>query len=277
MEISNITRKRIVEYLSEEKRFDARKLLEYRPISIEMNISKNADGSARVRIGKTEVVAGVKLDVVEPFPDSLDAGVLVVTTELMPLASEKFELGPPKIEAIELSRLVDRGLRESGFIDFNKLCIKEGEKVWSIFLDIYPMNDDGNILDASCMAAIAALHNTRIPKYDEEAGKVKFGEWTNKKLPLTEHMPITMTFHKISKSILLDPTTEEEEASEARLTIAMSLRDKKPYINALQKGNSKELSGEEVFDILEKAEKEWHKMHPLILEKLEAEKKKHDK
>jgi exosome complex component RRP42 len=277
MELSNITKKRIVEYLSEGKRFDARKLLEYRQISIEMNISKNADGSARVRMGNTEVVAGVKLDVGTPFTDSQDAGVLVVTTELSPLASEKFELGPPGIESIELARLVDRGIRESGFIDFKKLCIKEGEKVWSIFLDIYPMNDDGNLIDASCMAAVAALCNTRMPKYDEEKEKVKFGEWTNKKLPLTDKLPLTMTFHKISKSIILDPITEEEEASEARLTVEMSLKDKEPVINALQKGNAKELSKEEVFDILEKAEKEWHKLYPLILEKIEAEKKKHEK
>ncbi len=277
MELSNITKKRIVEYLSEGKRFDSRKLLEYRPVSIEMNISKNADGSARVRMGNTEVIAGVKLDAGTPFTDSQDAGVLIVTTELSPLASEKFELGPPGIQAIELARLVDRGIRESGFIDFKKLCIKEGEKVWSIFLDIYPMNDDGNLIDASCMAAVAALCNARLPKYDEEKEKVKFGEWTNKKLPLTDKLPLTMTFHKIGKSIILDPITEEEEASEARLTVEMSPKDKEPKINALQKGNAKELSKEEVFEMLEQAEKEWHKLYPLMLEKIEAEKKKHEK
>jgi len=277
MELSNITKKRIVEYLSEGKRFDSRKLLEYRPVSIEMNISKNADGSARVRMGNTEVIAGVKLDAGTPFTDSQDAGVLIVTTELSPLASEKFELGPPGIQSIELARLVDRGIRESGFIDFKKLCIKEGEKVWSIFLDIYPMNDDGNLIDASCMAAVAALCNARLPKYDEEKEKVKFGEWTNKKLPLTDKLPLTMTFHKIGKSIILDPITEEEEASEARLTVEMSPKDKEPKINALQKGNAKELSKEEVFEMLEQAEKEWHKLYPLMLEKIEAEKKKHEK
>ena len=69
MEVSNITKKRIVEYISVGKRFDNRKLLEYRDIEIESGISKNAEGSARVRIGKTEVVAGVKMDVGEPYTD----------------------------------------------------------------------------------------------------------------------------------------------------------------------------------------------------------------
>src|SRR3989338_4001903 len=115
---SNITKKRIAEYLSEGKRFDSRKMLEHRDIKIELGISKKADGSARVKFGNTEVLAGVKMDVLKPYPDSQDAGVLTVTVELLPLASENFELGPPGIEAIELARIVDRGLRETGFIDF---------------------------------------------------------------------------------------------------------------------------------------------------------------
>ena len=35
-----------------------------------------------------------------------------------------FDIGRPGIEAIELARVIDRGIRESGFIDFKKLCIK---------------------------------------------------------------------------------------------------------------------------------------------------------
>lgn len=121
MEVTNITKKRIVEYLSAGKRFDNRKLLDFREIKIEKGISKNAEGSARVRIGKTEVVAGCKLDVTEPYPESPDEGTLITTVELLPLASEKFETGPPGIKAIELARIVDRGIRESEVIDFSKL------------------------------------------------------------------------------------------------------------------------------------------------------------
>ncbi|MFH1249303.1 MAG: exosome complex protein Rrp42 [archaeon] len=277
MEISNITRRRINEYLSQGKRFDGRNLLEYRPISIDLGISKNADGSARVRIGKTEVFVGVKMSVAAPYPDSAEAGVFMVTTELSPLASERYELGPPGIESIEMARLVDRGLRESGFIEFEKLCIKKGEKVWCVFLDIYPMNDDGNVLDAACIASIAALQDTRIPEYDQENDKVNFGHWTDKRLPLTEHMPLTMTFHKIGKTIILDPSTEEGEASEARLTIAISPRDKKPYINAMQKGNEKELTQQETFDTLDTAGKVWQKLYPEILEKIDGARKKRGK
>jgi exosome complex component RRP42 len=73
----------------------------------------------------------------------------------------------PGFEAIELPRLVDRAIRESGMIDFEKLCIKEGELVWTVIIDVYPINDDGNMIDASNIAAVAALHNTFMPEIDE--------------------------------------------------------------------------------------------------------------
>lgn len=268
MEISNITKKRIVDYLSEGKRFDNRRLLEYRKIEIETGISNKAEGSARVRFGRTEVVAGVKLDVSTPYTDHENEGTFMTTVELLQMASEKFERGPPGIEAIELARIVDRGIRESGFIDFKKLCIKEGEKVWSIFLDIYVINDDGNTLDASCLAVIAAMQTAVMPKYDEKKGRVLFGEFTNKKLPLTEHMPLTLTLHKISKSILLDPITEEEESSEARLSFAISPKGKDCMINAMQKGNAASLTQEETFKMIELAIQEWKKIYPQIVEKI---------
>ncbi|MEM2955996.1 MAG: exosome complex protein Rrp42 [Candidatus Pacearchaeota archaeon] len=262
MEISNLTKKRIVEYLEKGKRFDKRELLEYRPISIELDYSKNAEGSAKVKIGETEVVAGVKMSVGEPYTDSPDSGVLVTTVELSPMASEKFEPGPPSIESVELARIVDRGIRESGYIDLKKLCIRKGELVWIVNLDIYPINDAGNLIDASAMAAVAALSRTVFPKLEND--KVIFGEMTNKKLPLTEKMPLVLTFYKIGKHIILDPVTEEEEASEARLTVAISTEKKEDFINALQKGGDKPLTLDETMHIIDSAFKNYKKLKEIF-------------
>ncbi len=255
MMTSDLTGERIKEYLSEGKRFDERKLDEFREMSIETGISKNAEGSARIKIGKTEVLVGVKMDVAEPYPDSQDKGNLMVTSELLPLSSPRFESGPPQFDAIELARVIDRGVRESKFIELEKLCIKKGEKVWTVFIDIYSINDDGNLLDAAGIGAIAALKSAKIPKYDEKEGRTQFGEWTNKKIPLSKETPISLTVHKIGESLIVDPTKEEEDISETRVTIASS----NGIIHSMQKGNSKELSIEEfnkVLDLIEKTEKE---------------------
>src|SRR3990167_7617811 len=130
-------RSHIISLLNADTRLDGRKLTEYRtPIEVEYGVVKTAEGSARVKIGDTEVIAGVKMEVGEPYPDTPDEGTLIVGAELIPLSNPDFESGPPSIEAVELSRVVDRGLRESHAVDFGKLCIKKGEKVWTILLDI---------------------------------------------------------------------------------------------------------------------------------------------
>lgn len=251
IETANITKSRIKQYLADGKRFDDRKPDEFREIVIENKVSKKAEGSARVKIGKTEVVVGIKMDVGTPYPDSPNKGNLSVTAELLPLSSPRFENGPPKFPAIELARVIDRGIRESGVIEFEKLCIKEGEKVWTVFVDIYTLNDDGNLLDAAGIGAMVALKNAKIPKYDEETGKVVFGEWTDAKVPLSKENPIPITYYKIGESIIVDPTREEEDIGEARVTIGSFGET----IFSMQKGNPDSLTIEEMNKILDLNEK----------------------
>ncbi len=262
LETSNITGQRIKEYLAKGKRFDGRLPEEFREITVEKDISKLAEGSVRVKIGKTEVLVGIKMNVGEPYPDSPNKGNLMVTSELLPLSSPRFENGPPKFNAIEVGRVIDRIIRESKFIELEKLCIKEKEKVWTVFVDIYSINDDGNLLDAAGIGAILALKNAKMPKYDEKEGKVIFGEWTDKKIPLAKHTPISITVHKIGESLIVDPEMEEEDISEARITIGAS----EDYIHSMQKGDDDYFDPEEVKKAIDLAEKVYKKMF-LKLEK----------
>lgn len=238
-----ITADRIKEYMkSEGKRFDGRGLEEFRELTIEKDVSIKAEGSVRVKLGKTEVIVGIKMAASEPYADSPTKGNLMVTAEMLPLSAARYESGPPQIDAIEWARVTDRGIRESGFVEFDKLCIIEGEKVWTVFVDIYSINDDGNLMDAATIGAIAAMKIARIPKYDAESGKVLCDELTDQKLPLTNHVPIAVSVHKVGKSLIVDPTREEEDISETRVTIGSS----KGVISSLQKSNSKELSMDEI-------------------------------
>src|SRR3989338_4461113 len=157
-------REHIIKSLSAGIRFDGRKPLEYRKVTVEYGVSKNAEGSSRVKIGETEVIAGVKLSMDKPYSDTPDDGVMSVNAELLPLSSPEFESGPPNEQSIELARVVDRGIRESKAIDTKKLCIKKNEKVWMISVDIVTINDSGNLIDASAIAALAALKDTKFPE-----------------------------------------------------------------------------------------------------------------
>ena len=160
--MSNELRGHLIRLFESNIRLDGRKFTDYRTVKVEVNVTNTAEGSARVIIGKTDVIAGVKMEVMKPYPDTPDEGSIMVGAELLPLSSPEFELGPPGQEAIELARVIDRGIRESKALDFKKLCIKEGEKIWMIVLDICTINDAGNLLDASSLAAIASLRKILI-------------------------------------------------------------------------------------------------------------------
>ena len=109
-------------------------------------------------------------------------------------------------------------------------------------IDIYPINDAGNLFDAAALAALAALKDAKFPKYDEKEGKVDYNEKTKNKLPLAKEA-IEITIIKIKDKLLVDPTNEEWEALDARLTVAC-LEDGK--LCALQKGGDGSLKPDEI-------------------------------
>ena len=248
---SDVTAERIFKYLGEGKRFDGRTPTQFRDLEIEFGVSNKAEGSVRVRLGKTEVIVGIKMDVSAPYPDSPNKGNLMVTAEMLPLSSPRFEAGPPKFDAIELGRVTDRGLRESGFIQFDKLCIVEGEKVWTVFVDVYSINDDGNLIDAAAIGAVAALKIAKIPKYNEETGKVIYGESFGELLPLAEKMPISVSAYKLGEHLVFDPTREEEDLASSRVTMSFSGE----IISSLQKSGSAPFEIDKMKEVFEVAEK----------------------
>ena len=241
-------KKSILKLLEAGTRLDGRKAFEFRgPIEIDYNFVNTAEGSARVKIGETEVIVGVKMEVGKPYSDNPNEGTIIVGAELLPMSSPEFELGPPGIQAIELARVVDRGIRESKAIDFKKLCIEKGKKVWLLLIDICPINDAGNLIEASSLAALAALKSARFPKYDEKAEKIDYKEKTSKKIELTKE-PIAVNVIKIDNYLLVDPITEEEKVIDARLSVS-SERD--GTLCALQKGGDAPLTIDEISKMID--------------------------
>lgn len=221
--VSSVKRDYIVDLARQGKRVDGRALDQYRDVSVETGLIKPAQGSALVKLGSTQVLAGVKLERVEPFPDTPSSGVLIVNAELLPLASPTFEPGPPDENAIELARVVDRGIRESGAIDLDKLGITPGEEVWAVFIDIHVLDHDGNLIDASALAAIAALWSIKTPKVEG---------WALPEFPIAKK-PVAITIAKIDEKLMVDPCLSEENVMDARVTITT---EEDGSICAIQKG-----------------------------------------
>ncbi len=241
--MTKVRQKQIAQAIETGKRLDGRTFTETREAKIEQGVIEKAEGSARVFLGKSEVVVGVKIETGEPFPDTPNEGVMTVNAELVPLASPDFEAGPPDETSIELARIVDRGIRESHAIDTEKLCIEPGKKVFVVFVDIYVLNHDGNLIDTAALAAVSALMNAKMPNFEVKDGEVKIKQGYTP-LPLKAH-PITITRGKIGDKLLIDPGIEEETVMEARITMAVN---DEGNICAIQKGLSGYFTPQQIID-----------------------------
>ncbi len=244
------------------ERIDGRKPDEYREVKIEVGVAGNADGSARVSLGHTKAIAGVKASIGPPFPDSPNAGTLVVHAELIPVASPIFEPGPPDENDIELARVVDRGLRSAPALKLEDLVLVPAKHVWRVFIDIYPIDHDGNFIDASGLAAMAALLNARVPKYAVAPDGTLSKSEERVALPIAD-VPVFVTIAKIGDALVVDPCYEEELVMDARLTFVLT---KDGSVCAMQKGGRGGFSVDEIVRALEMAQK----VAPELRAKLEA-------
>lgn len=217
MELMDEINKSYVRQLLEKgERLDKRGMLDYRSIEVKTSVIETAEGSAWVKLGKTQVLVAIKFDLVKPFPDRPDEGVLSTSAELLPLASSMFEPGPPDENGIELARVVDRAIRSAEIIDMKSLYV-EGDLAYGLYVDIYVLDYDGNLTDASSLAAMAALRNTKMPAYKDGALDRSA---PGKQLELKGDA-LEVTFAKVGDHIFVDPVLTEERAMDARLTIGV--------------------------------------------------------
>jgi exosome complex component RRP42 len=240
--VEHLRKQQMREAIARSKRLDGRDLDEMRPLEIELGIIGKADGSSRVILGNSEVVAGVKVETGEPFEGLEDKGALIISAEVLPIASPYVEPGPPDEETIELARVVDRGVRESEMVALDKLALIPGKIVYTIFIDCSIINYDGNLFDATSYAVVSALMSTKLPVFEVQDNISVTN--TGKKMdpPLTT-IPVSITAVKIGDSVILDPTAEEEACMDARITITTNSDGD---FAALQKGYTGSFTIEQV-------------------------------
>jgi exosome complex component RRP42 len=231
--VEHLRKQQMWDSISKGKRLDGRDLDEIRPIEIEFDIIKKANGSAKVKLGNTEVVAGVKVETGEPFEGLENKGALILSAEVLPTASPYSEPGPPDEETVELARVVDRGVRESQMVDLDKLVLIPGKTVYTIFVDCSIINTDGNLFDATSYAVVSALISSKLPIFEIQDGKVV--DTGNKRDPPITTMPISITAVRIGDAVILDPTSEEEACMDARITITTNSEG---HFTAMQKGST---------------------------------------
>ncbi|CAM0955330.1 unnamed protein product [Alopecurus aequalis] len=223
--------------LQSDLRADGRAPYDFRKLEIEFG---REDGSAEVKLGETRVMCYVSAQLVQPYKDRPNEGTLAIFAEFSPMADPAYEPGRPGEAAIELGRIIDRGLRESRAVDMESLCVVAGKHVWSVRVDLHILNNAGNLIDAANIAALIALSTFRRPECtvcgDDGQQVTVHDPEVRDPLPLTiHHLPIAVTFAYFGDGniMVIDPTYKEESVMEGRMTVTINLNGD---VCSIQKG-----------------------------------------
>eukprot|EP00741_Cyanophora_paradoxa_P014290 tig00020780_g13782.t1 len=267
--LSKIERDFILQALREGgQRLDGRRPFDYRKIRITFGTDT---GLAEVQLGQTRVTAVVSAEIVEPYPDRPTEGFLSFNVELSPMAHPSFEPGRPSEFAVELGRIIERGLREARAIDTEGLCIVAGKKVWSVRCDMHVMDHGGNLIDCTQLALVLALLHFRRPVVSV-VGESVMVYATNERepIPLTlHHVPLSVTFafFEDGEQVVVDPSTKEELAADGRMTITMNAQRE---ICCVQKSGGSAITAEQMIRCVKIAAVKVSEISKIVNQNLQA-------
>ncbi|XP_028833617.1 exosome complex component RRP45 [Denticeps clupeoides] len=221
--LSNCERQFLLQAIEQKKRQDGRQTYDYRSIKITFGTEY---GCCTVELGKTRVLSQVSCELASPKDSRPTEGLLFTNLELSQMASPAFEPSRQSELLVKLNRQLERCLRNSKCIDMESLCIISGEKVWQIRVDVHVLNYDGNLMDASSIAAITALSHFRRPDVSIQGQDITVHPAAERDpIPLSiYHMPISVSFAFFQQGtyLLVDPCEREERVMDGLLFIAMN-------------------------------------------------------
>lgn len=188
--------------IAQDLRSDGRQRLQFRPISIQTGVIPQANGSARVTLGATDVIASIK-----------GRGGEELSSEL----------------SIGLQRCLLGGKSGAGAgMDLSSLVLVEGKICWDLYIDGLVISSDGNLLDALAAAIKVALSNTGIPKVSviveasaEDQLEVNVSDEEFLQFD-TSGVPVIVTLTKVGRHYIADATSEEESQMSSAVSVSVN-------------------------------------------------------
>ncbi|EME32083.1 Exosome complex component RRP42 [Galdieria sulphuraria] len=207
-------------------RLDGRQLFEYRPISLQVGVLPSASGSSRLRLGETEVLVGVKVEVGDVVESSNDNVQLLFTVECSGSASADFLGREAESWSSELQNALESAYRAANVFDDERLSLVPGKFCWLFKVDILVLDTGGNMMDAISMATRTALSTTLVPRVHivQSEGSFELEIDDNPDACDTlkvEKAPTFLTFSLIGNHFVLDPSIQEETCARGKLSVAV--------------------------------------------------------
>lgn len=221
------------------------------------------------------VLASVSASLEAPYADRHSEGSLRFDVQPSPMGA----LSPEGI--VELSRLIERGLKESRAIDLEALCVQPGRRAWHVNVEACILDYGGNVAGALGLAVLAALRSFRRPDITIDpgvsGGLIVHSTYEREPVALTLHhqpIPITFAFFESPSAentgrvmIAVDPTREEEAAAVGMLTVTVNSQDE---LCALQKTHGKGITPAQVMQCLRIAAQHVKDLTAALAKALEA-------
>lgn len=232
-------RRYIIGGAEQNVRNDGRRRDERRPTELQVGMLAQATGSARARIGNTDVIVAVKAEIGSPCADCPDAGTLAFHVECSPLASPAFRGRGGEELGSEIARALERAFHvppagtapadSVPALDLSSLNIVSGKTCWILYIDALVLDLDGAALDAVSIGIKAALWDTRIPRVnvvqapdsgDEPEFEIDDDPEAAVRLDVS-HVPLIQTVSRLGTAAVVDATAIEEESSSAAVQVAV--------------------------------------------------------
>ncbi|VDN07639.1 unnamed protein product [Thelazia callipaeda] len=208
----------IVHGAQEGLRSDGRGPLDYRPIIVQTGVLPTTNGSARVRIGSTDLLIGIKADLVTVQNTAFCRNRLNFFVDCSANATPLFAGRGGEEFADELSAALDAAFDNDYVVPDLKKLILSPMHMWRLFVDIVILQCDGNVIDAAGLGIKAALGNTEICEVlvrPADAGKFMID--LPKKYKLwkfdVSRVPLFVSVNRVGTAKIVDNSLAEESCT----------------------------------------------------------------
>ncbi|CAG9532923.1 unnamed protein product [Cercopithifilaria johnstoni] len=217
----------IIHGAQEGLRADGRSPFDYRPVIVQTGVLATTNGSSRVRIGSTDLLIGVKAELINVENLALYRNRLNFFVDCSANATPLFAGRGGEEFADELSAALDAAYNNNYVLPDLKKLILSPMHAWKLFVDIVLLQCDGNVIDAAGLGVKAALKDTEICQVivrPADEGKYTIDlpdDNTIWKLDISR-VPLFVSVNRLGSAKIVDNSLAEEACTRTSVWIAVA-------------------------------------------------------
>uniref|UniRef100_F7GH28 Exosome component 7 n=1 Tax=Callithrix jacchus TaxID=9483 RepID=F7GH28_CALJA len=243
----------IMHGVQEDLRVDGRGCEDYRCVEVETDVVSNTSGSARVKLGHTDILVGVKAEMGMPKLEKPNEGYLEFFVDCSANATPEFEGRGGDDLGTEIANTLYRIFNNKSSVDLKTLCISAREHCWVLYVDVLVINGNFNC------ASVSRIPRVRVLEDEEGSKDIELSDDPYDCIRLSvENVPCIVTLCKIGYRHVVDATLQEEACSLASLLVSVT---SKGVVTCLRKVGKGSLDPESIFEMMETSKRVGKVLH----------------